>query len=60
MLRGEVGQGQESPLWGGVFLYKAPITYYQKVSLDLRPATEARIFIFFSEKHITAQQGRSC
>lgn len=60
MLRSEVEQGQDIPLWGGVFVYEAPVTYYQKVSLDLRSATETRIFIFFSDKYFTAQQGNSC
>lgn len=48
-LRAEVGQGQEIPLWGGAFFYRTPVFYYQKVSLDLRPATGA-IFIFFLDK----------
>lgn len=44
-------------LWDGVFVCRAPVSFYQKVSLDLGPqATGARIFIFFSDKHIAASK----
>lgn len=62
ILRGEAGLGQEIPLEGGVFLYRAPsVSFYQKMSVDLGPqAAGAEIFLSVSTKHMTARQGHSC